>query len=294
MCKRILVFVLVSVLYAAAVQAAQIVSVQSSVDRDKGVGDTERELVSEAFKTALSLEAKEILGATPPPLLKKKLLLPRLNELVMSYSELDRNLSGDSLELKMQVWIDRDLLMDLLKESGYYYSAYRPVVFALETRGLTPEEEQEIDRLKAMSGMHSRPGSEPRLSVFKSDNKRWKARMKYKDKSLTAVHRDPEGLWMDIWSKYFSQKEVRSEFIYTLHLTVTDWSTVEAMRLFDNRISGWDKALESKRLTEVVSEHGTLTAEWELETRDALLLQRRLARFCGKRALDFRLTSVNE
>lgn len=294
MFKRIAIFVFVLVLFSFPVRAGQTVSVQTPLDGEKSLSEVEDKLVSEAFETALSLETKEMLGVSPPPLLMNELLLPQMDQLIMSYSEVGRTHSDSALELRIEVRIDRDSLRKLLKESGYYYSAYSPIVFELKTTGLTLRERQTIDRLKAMSGMRSRPGAEPVLTLSRDAKERWTARMEYKDKSLAAVHRDPQELWFSIWSRYFSQKEVRDEFVYSLQLSIGGWPTVEAMRLFDERFSGWNRAMEKKQLVEVVSAYGRLTGKWRVETRDVHLLQRRLAGFSEKRALDFKLVSVKE
>lgn len=294
MFKRIAVFVFVLVLFSFPVRAGQTVSVRMPLDGEKSLSEVEDKLVSEALETALSLETKEMLGVSPTPLLKNKLLLPQMDQLVMSYSEVGRIHSDSALKLRIEVRIDRDSLRKLLKESGFYYSAYSPIVFELKTTGLTLRERQTIDRLKAMSGMRSRPGGNPVLTVSRDATERWTARMEYKDKSLAAVHRDPQELWFSIWSKYFSQKDVRDKFVYSLHLSIGGWPTVEAMRLFDELFTGWNKAVENKQLMEVISDYGRLIGKWRVETRDVHLLQRRLAGFSEKRALDFKLVSVKE
>jgi hypothetical protein len=294
MLKRTAVFVFILALFSLPVRAGQVVSVQSPLEGENSLSEVENKLISEAFETALNLEVKEMLGVNPPPLLKNKLLLPHMNELIMSYSEVGRTHSDTSLELEIEVQIDRDFLRKQLKGSGYYYTAYNPIVFELKTSGLDPEDRQQIDQLKAMSGMRSRPGADPLLSITKDGNKRFKARLEYKDESLVAVHRDPQELWFNIWSKYFSQKDVRDEFVYSLRLSIGGWPTVEAMRMFDQRFSDWNKAVEKKQLVEVTSEYGRLSGKWRVETRDVHVLQKRLAHFSEKRALDFKLVSIKE
>jgi len=271
--------------------AEQIVVVKAISTGNHTAKEMENKLLARAFETALNLETKKILGIGSVPALQEKVLSPNIDELVMSYREIGRNVSNGTMQLKMGIVVDSDQLKKILKRSGYYYTVHKPLVFALKTKGLTSDQKEEIDRLKAVSGMRSRPGAKPQLTIFKSEDSRVHARLKYADQTFSAVHREMDELWFDIWSSYFSLDSIHDDYFYTLSLNIEGWSTVEAINLFDSRLADWKKCVENKELSKVIIDKGNIRADWKVETQDIYNLRKKLNRFVKQRALDFRLVS---
>lgn len=291
--KICLLFVLFVVLgiFTVTAWAEQIVVVSAISTGNNTAGEIEKKLLTRAFETALNLETKKILGISSAPALQEKVLYPNMDELVMSYREIDRTVSNGTIQLKMGIAVDSEQLKKNLKRSGYYYTAHKPLIFTLKTKGLTPDQEEEIDRLKAVSGMRSRPGAKPELTVYRSEDSRVHARLAYGGQTFSSVHRELDELWFDIWSSYFSLESIHDDYFYTLSLSIEGWSTVEAINLFDSRLADWKECVESKELSKVIIDQGNIRADWKVETQDIYSLRKKLTRFLNQRALDFRLTS---
>ncbi len=294
--KKSFLFFLLNIIFAGvihvcAAHAGQKVTVEKDLTAGGQKKQTEQKLTTQAFKTALTLQTKEILGSKPVPLLKKELLYPNLDDLVMSYREIARKEDNSTVRMDMEVEIDKSYLKQLLKKSGFYYSAYRPVVFELVTKGLSEEDKATIARLKTMSGMQSRPGSNPKVVITKTEDNRWKSRLEYEEKTLVSVNRKPRKMWFDLWGEYFSLSEIKNDFFYSMRLFIKGWSTIEALRMFNSDLGGWEKAIEDMKLVEVISQNGVVEGVWRVETRAIHRLRKKLQNFVRQKNMDFELVS---
>ena len=246
------------------------------------------------FNKAVHLTALDLLpGALDPERseLLSSYLAPRAGEYVLSYSE-EGVVHDPARTLVMNVDVNRQALKSTLKRIGVYYTVDEFRNFDLRLSGGAQAYWEELGRLTTLSGLTVEDGSEPRLHLSLTDNATLMGTLSAGDREWTAYSGNLEGLWADLWGQWFTLPEAEEGLFQAAVLTVSGWYSPEGVRAFVQKMSGWERELESAVLTEVEMLPDGIKAKWLVRYRDERALEERLSSYLYDRGLGFEFEDV--
>jgi hypothetical protein len=250
--------------------------------------------IDTGFNKAVHLTALDLLPGSLA-LERSKLLYsylePRAGEYVLSYSE-EGVVHDPARTLVMNVDVNRQALKDTLKRIGVYYTVDEFRNFDLRLSGGAQAFWEELGRLTTLSGLTVEDGSQPRLHLSLTDNATLMGTLSAGDKEWIAYSNNLEGLWADLWGQWFTLPEAEEGLFQAAVLTVSGWYSPEGVRAFVQKISGWERELESAVLTEVEMLPDGIKAKWLVRYRDERALEERLSSYLYDRGLGFEFEDV--
>jgi len=297
----LLMLVLLFLSLAVSAQAGfREVTVTRDLDQNGSVMDTVELAKASAFVQAVHREALDILPASLPSARSRALeeiLKPRAEQMVYSYSELERNMDGQALTLSMSVGVNAQALKAGLKSWGIYYTARQQLACSVSIRGESQEERERLETLMLITGIKgSHQSSELSLRVRKTSQQpeQWDLRLTRPETTLTRSGSELDSAWHDLWSEYFSLDKVQGRFGQSFRVQISGWTTSSELQSFHARFVEWSRELDTAELQRVAIQPEGLSGFWLVRTMDREALEDRLRREAGQSGLDVTVGSAGE
>lgn len=273
----------------------QVVRVSKGIGAGESAMKVRTRARNEAFARAVLQEAAEIL---PGSLSQERmellleLLEPRAQSFVLSYTEEDVVQKNDRMSLILSVQINEWVLKDYLKAWGTYYTAAgKSWRYVLHTRSLQEEDRKELRKLEKLTGVQQTASGRPEL-LLKREGRKGKyvqGRLETAEKEWKVTDTELRAVWKGLWTRYFSQPEVRDRVIERVVLRIKGWDTSTGVQAFDSRLAQWGSMAEKPRLLDMRMHPGRIEGSWLLATVNARELRERLREYTEPRGLTFLL-----
>jgi hypothetical protein len=268
------------------------------VTRDVGPGESAMKIRSqarkEAFARAVLQEAAEIL---PSGLSRERMdlllerLRPQTQSFVLSYTEEDVVQKNETLILLLSVQINNWVLKDFLKAWGTYYTAGSEWQYALRAESLSGSDRKELQELEKLTGVQQKGSGFPVLELRRQgrESKFIRGILETEERRWQVTDTEMGKVWKELWSRYFSQPEIRSRVVKRLVLQVKGWDTTSGVQAFDTRLAQWESMAERPTLLDMQMLPGRIEGSWLVATINEEELRRRLQEYGDPRGLTFML-----
>ncbi|MFO7728122.1 MAG: hypothetical protein R6X11_07310 [Desulfonatronovibrio sp.] len=264
--------------------------VQGSIEEDSGQARAREKILEKGFRKAVSLEIDQIIHAGISSKRKSALmdmLEERIQGLVQGYRQVSWDQTEDEITLQMEVNIDSESLRDMLQKAGVYYTIDSSWPYDLKTRGASPEDFHQLQKLQLVTGVVVDGSADTSLSLYKSADGQWDGNVDHEDIKFSVSADDLDEVWLKLWGQFFSRSEIRSSMLKNIMLETSGWVTTDSIMNFDRILNSWDKEVESAKIVSVLLDVNSLKAQWEIRSFSPEPLTKRLESYFPAREIEF-------
>lgn len=291
MMKKILFLIMLMMIPAGAYPWQQ-VSVEKYLVEDDLSGDVRSEVIDEGFRQAIELEIDRLIPGKLSAERNYALmghLEGRVEDLVQGYRRTVWHEDNTVIGLDMEVDIHVQLLKKILKESGVYYTSISPWHYSLSTKGISPDEFADLQRLQLITGVVADSEASTDLSIAYTPGSGWTGEIDHEQKSMSVSGSKLEDVWFDLWGYFFSRKDIVSIFVEEITLDTTGWATIDSIMDFDSILDGWQEEVESRDIVSVFTDVPSLMVTWNISTLNRDFLIKRIDQFFASRKLNYNI-----
>lgn len=192
-------------------------------------------LLQRAFEQAVQAKARTLLGAELPPARQARLdafLVPRVQGLVQSYSEMSFQTGPEGLQAVYDVTVDRAGLQRLLEQAGVLATLRSQEGYVLRASGLPRGASDELAGLETLSGLTRQEGSGLPVLALEGVGKGFSAVLSSGEDQWRAGGDTLESVWLRVWGGYFARRAPVAQTGGGLTLTVGGWSAPDGVEPF--------------------------------------------------------------
>lgn len=289
--KKVFLFLLLFLgLLPGSVYSWQQVVVQGAIDEDSSRRQARETVLEKGFREAVSQEIDRIIYAGISRERKSALmdmLQGRIDGLVQGYRQVAWRGTKDDMSLQMEVNIDSETLRDMLQKAGVYYTIDSLWPYDLQTRGASPEDFYQLQKLQLVTGAVVDGNAETSLSLYKLADGQWDGSIDHKDINFSASAEDLDEVWFKLWEYFFSRSEIKSSMLENIILETSGWVTTDSIMNFDRILNAWDREVEEAKIVSVLLDVNSLKAQWEIRSFSSDLLTKRLEGYLPDREIEF-------
>ena len=291
---------LLIVVQTCPVQAGfQDVTVTQEIDQNASAMDMVQVAKASALVQAVHSEATGILPASLNEARSQALqetLKPRADKFVFSYSEQERRLDNEKVQLTMSVGVNTQALKDYLKSWGVYYTAQGLLPCSVSLQGASGEDRHRVDRYMLVTGIKDSsqtPDCSLQVRQASSEPKAWELRLSSPEKTLTRKGAELESVWHGLWSEYFSQPSVQKRLGQTFLARVSGWATSSEVQNFHSGLVDWGREVATAELQRVDIQPEGLSGTWLIRSMDRKAFESRIRRETSHSGLEVSLASAD-
>ena len=228
----------------------------------------------EIIPTSLDLERRRVF---------KEFLQSRHDNFVLSYARLGQGQTGNVV---WQVRVNTKALTDLLKETGIYYTAEKPLTYRLQPISALSAQEANISRMENLFGLRKGQSDGPRLDIGPTrEGKGWSGTLYAQDRSWSAEHQQFQEVWLQVWAGFFTCRECVRPFVQELRLRISGWSSLSGAQAFDQRLSQWPQVVDEATLKSMLMKAEGIEGQWSIRSPRSQALQEDIEAFALPRGL---------
>jgi len=251
----------------AGTAIAETVHVSASADPGLPQTQARQQALERALAEAVVQDALRLLPGPVPETRSAALrqyLVPRALDFVQSYQEMagakpsaeqqqHEQDAPQPLALEFDVTVQRAALRQALVRLGFFAGAHHPGVFVLHFGpGVTQKDAQALDAVNSLLGLVPAAQAPVAVTLERLPQGYYKAVLRQSTNSvapgvLAADAADLPGVWLEIWSKFFSDHNQQAG-AGLQELVVVGFGGVDAVLDFLQLLSTWGEAVQEPKL----------------------------------------------
>lgn len=289
--KKILFFIMLLLIPASAYSWQQ-VSVERYLDEEDLSGDVRSTVLEKGFRQAIELEIGRLIPgklSTERSSALMNHLQGRVEDLVQGYRRTVWHEDDTVIGLDMEVDIHVQPLKKILQESGVYYTSVAPWHYSLTTKGISPDEFADLQRLQLITGVAADSEASTELTIAYTPGSGWSGEIEHEQKSMSVSGSKLEEVWFDLWGYFFARPDIVSAFVEEVTLDTTGWATIDSIMSFDAILREWDKEVEASEVVTVFTDIPSLMVTWNVSTLNREFLIKRLDQFFTSREISYNI-----
>ncbi|WP_432736794.1 hypothetical protein [Maridesulfovibrio sp. FT414] len=266
------------------------------------------EAVTQAFAQALFADSVRMMSGELSPERSEALKWmfgKHYEDYILGYKDMNVKQDETGVSVSIDVNVNRKFLRDKLNRMGLLAAGSGVVeaeIIVANGKFALNEEQQasqeaDIATLMSLYGVHNATAGTTgddaaSFAVTRVAKNRWSGELKSGEHKWFGSAADLEGVWSQLWEKYYAQHNAGLQASPKAVLVVSGWFNPDGVLEFERKLKSWDSAVQDVLLLDVEMKPTAVSASWALDVSDQWVLRSYLNDYLPPRGLSFDLKGL--